>query len=415
MPPEDPRTWINPGFQGPKPGCEGGSPFVCDPGPGFGDEATRVGRQIIIEQRRQGGAGEIFADAARSWWNYYGQGFRGLATGTSGASGARGVPSLGGGSYPVGGPRGRGGRRRRTGNASTAGLEQRLRIQREQIRRQTVSSKRAAGLQRSQTAALRAATFRGNAIAGYAAFIADEATKRSFRKLDEAYYRRRLGTNFPADPGKRGRPAAPQPVRTIDYPELPVPARVPQRAPAPAPAPGPARRADPRRPSPVPTPAPGNSPVRRPVDSPSGRPLPDPARRTSPNPMPGASPGWLPWELPIPELRPVSFPLPRPLPARVITPRAVPLMPSVVAVPRSPSTFPSAPPAASPLTTLNPSLLTSLQPEPQPELDPCAKAKPKRQDQKPRCRNPVLSRTVHGDVQTTKVRLQCPRSRPKPR
>lgn len=422
--PENPRDWINPGWWGgPLPGCEGGgSPFACDPGPGFGDEGQRQGRQIIREQHRVGGAGNIIADARASY-------FRGtlhfLNTGTGGGGGsAQRVSQVGGGPSYGSGPRSRGRRRRGTRNPSMAGLEERLRIQREQIRRETA---RAAQTRREniQHARLRArlAPVRSPAIVGFAAFIADQATQRSFAKIDEQFLRdrarRALGSNFPSDPGKRGgKRAAPatQPIRpgTITLPE-PGPVTQPRRAPAPAP--GPARRSEPSRPSPAPAPVPG-SPVRRPVGLP--QPGASPRARPSPVPVPAtlprSSPGWIPWELPIPELRPVQWPssVPVPRPARFTPPRAVPMMPPVVAVPRAPSPFPAAPPAASPLTTINPTLLTSLQPEPQPETDPCAKGKPKRKDQTKRCRNPVISRRVQGDILTTKVRLTCPRSKPKP-
>lgn len=69
--------------------------------------------------------------------------------------------------------------------------------------------------------------------------------------------------------------------------------------------------------------------------------------------------------------------------------------------------------APSSLTSLNPGLVASTlsQPQPVPQEDPCQRSRPKKRDSKPRCVNPVISRTTRDGIRTTKVRLTCPQSK----
>lgn len=93
--------------------------------------------------------------------------------------------------------------------------------------------------------------------------------------------------------------------------------------------------------------------------------------------------------------------------ARVVSP-----LPTTLGTPFSPA------PAARVLTPSNSPLLgfsqlTEQEPVPQEATDRCKCPKERKRESKKRCRNPVVSRTRSGDIQTTKVRLICPQSRPK--
>lgn len=179
----------------------------------------------------------------------------------------------------------------------------------------------------------------------------------------------------------------------------------------PASAPAPARRAAPSA-APAQLPADGatvNAPLPASVPSRSPAPSGSPGRAPQTAPVPGAYPGWIPSALPLPKLSNVFASLLAPiLPARVSLPR-----PSFVARPL-PTTL-TQPPTAPGLTPLNAPLLgfsqaTSLGPVPKEELDKC-KCPPKRTKSGPKCKNPVISRTVRDGIRTTKVRLQCPQSK----
>lgn len=154
---------------------------------------------------------------------------------------------------------------------------------------------------------------------------------------------------------------------------------------------------------------PNESPLSAPSRSPARSPTPSgaPARAPQPVQIPGALPGWIPSTLQLPKLSLANMfatVFPQLLPARV--PR---IAPSFVARPvPATTTQPRLTPLNAPLVGF--SQATSLGPVPKEELAKC-KCPPKRKSTKPRCRNPVISRTRAGDIQTTKVRLVCPPSK----
>lgn len=99
-----------------------------------------------------------------------------------------------------------------------------------------------------------------------------------------------------------------------------------------------------------------------------------------------------------------------PTTARLVNPLPTTLGTRFSAAP-SPATSPALTRSNSPL--LGFSQLTESEPTPQEATDRCKCPPKKKRDTQKRCRNPVVSRTRSGDIQTTKVRLVCPQSRPK--
>lgn len=108
-------------------------------------------------------------------------------------------------------------------------------------------------------------------------------------------------------------------------------------------------------------------------------------------------------------LAPRTAPRPVPQSARVLAP-----LPARVSIPRmganaTPGLTPGLTPSNSPMLGFSQALDPNANPEAEPELDPCEECKKvKKKSQKPRCVNPVVSRSVRDGIRTTKTRLLCP-------
>lgn len=244
-----------------------------------------------------------------------------------------------------------------------------------------------------------------------------------------------------AIPGRRGgdpSSRAPQPYPQPEaVPARRVPPGDPLELPESEPAPGRAPPSSPPRTPPIavpspeslpappgPLPGPGNPPFPGPW---MPDPYPDPSSDPYPYPRPGGDPlprpGGLPHDFPLPRTR--SRPRTRPgtrtgdrpgtrpsTPGPTTTP--LPLLPLTTGAP-TPAVPRFSTPRAPRLTPVNNPLLDfQAQPDRRDPTDRCncteTQEKPRR---KKSCRNPVLSRTVRGDILTTKVRLTCPSSRSK--
>lgn len=288
---------------------------------------------------------------------------------------------------------------------------------RARARARTLPRKRSSAEARASILTVRIPGIRAGAVARGAAanpvvpWLYEQAGRLGVESGQRRYYRRQLGGPIlNRGPVSRGRAAPSRPLSTGPIVAgSTIPGPIPGTArPAPAPA------ASPRAPEGLPGGRPGG------LNAPPGR-NPAPAPRTSPgaSPVPRTTTGHAP------DLLRFQLPDLGALLARALAPRAVPRavtaargtqivrpLPTTLGTPFSPAPSPGLTPSNSPL--LGFSQATQPQPVPHEALDRCKCPPKKKRETKERCRNPVISRTRSGDVQTTKVRLVCQPSKPKP-
>jgi len=235
-----------------------------------------------------------------------------------------------------------------------------------------------------------ASTWRGIPGIASGGDIAEAAGEITGYWLADKWLKRALGRNYPSDPGPRGRKRATATAGAPKRPgggDRPRGRTLPRRLPAPLPKvlkPGSVELPEIGEVDGLPFP--GTRPGRLPVPAPSGqaRPatIPYPSRSTRPQTLVSLAPN--------------PFPL--------ATPRARPLRERVTTRAQA-----RAQAQGQPLTGLNalgvPSIPTSGQ-------DKCRCPKPKR---KKGCTNPIISKSISGNVLTTKRELVCPPSSSKAR
>lgn len=256
---------------------------------------------------------------------------------------------------------------------------------------------------------------------------------RRVRAVPSGVGRTRQWSTGQSRTNRTGAKAAPGPYtaprtrpNTVEPDELPEHETAPGRAPGKPPTKRPQAppRLDPY--PPVKWPAPGRDtpdviPRTIPIPLPrEGEPgdAPNPTRRTRPGPAPGPGTSPRPKTRPLPRTSPGSpFPLPdifAPLPYSLPMPR----LPKVA--PKIPQPRLTSPLPRGDLTPFNPPGVGSepfafTQPKPQRCSCPQVRTDEKPPRRKPSCKNPLISRSVSGDILTIKRRLQCQPSKSKPR